>query len=142
MCPRGFTWWQLLSQHSLIFFLPLFSFFFSPLAVSHYVHKSMQHCNKPQARYKTDSRRATPLLFFSLADLFVSSTTKSYWLKLVMDLKWGPVGSLAAEMAVYWITGLIWFREQCMHQNVQLPQRERHSSPGFWTFSENAQVFH
>lgn len=91
---------------------------------------------------KTDSQRATPSLSFSPAELFVSSTTKSYWLKLVMDLKWGPVGSLAAEMAVYWITGLIWFGARCVHQNVQPPQRELRSSPDFWTFSENTQVYH
>lgn len=128
-------------------FSPSFSFslFLSPLStglVTLYVHKSMQHCNKPQARYKADSQRATPSLFFSPAELFVSSTTKSYWLKLVMDLKWGPVGSLAAEMAVYWITGLIWFGARRVHQHAQSPQRERRSSPDFWTFWENTQVFH
>lgn len=91
---------------------------------------------------KTDFQRATPSLFFSLAELFVSSTTKSYWLKLVMDLKWGPVGSLAAEMAVYWITGLIWFGAQCVNQNAQPPQRELYSSPDFWTFPEKSSTRH
>lgn len=106
--------------------------------LSHYIPKSMQHCSTQQAVCKTlprisqcrDSVGTPPR--FSWAELFVSSTTKSYWLKLVTDLKWGPVGSLAAEMAVYWITGLIWFWGTSVHYNDG-PPGERSSLPDSWT---------